>query len=99
MLGVVTPEMYDAIYKGRYSCSTCGNNHNYVKIDDDTVIKEFSQNYYIEPHDGCGWSEEQRYCVLVKWDDFIKNPEEYVNQAYDKRSSTIASKITVRAKR
>lgn len=99
ILGVVTPEMYDSIYKGSYSCSKCGCNHNWVKMDDDTVIREFGQNYYIEPHDGCGWSEEQRYCVLVKWDDFVKNPEKYVNQAYDKRTESIASKIIVRAKR
>lgn len=99
ILGVVTPEMYDSIYKGSYSCSECGGNHNWVKMDDDTVIREFSQNYYIEPHDGCAWNEEQRYCVLVKWDDFVKNPEKYVNQAFDKRTATIASKIIVRAKR
>lgn len=99
ILGVVTPEMYDSIYKGSYSCSECGGNHNWVKMDDDTVIREFSQNYYIEPHDGCAWNEEQRYCVLVKWDDFVKNPEKYVNQAYDKRTASIASKIIVRAKR
>ena len=99
ILGVVTPEMYDSIYKGSYSCSECGCNHNLVKMDDDTVIREFGQNYYIEPHDGCGWNEEQRYCVLVKWDDFVKNPEKYVNQAYDNRTAPIASKIIVRAKR
>lgn len=99
ILGVVTPEMYDSIYRGSYSCSKCGGNHNWVKMDDDTVVREFGQNYYIEPHDGCGWNEEQRYCVLVKWDDFVKNPEKYVNQAYDKRTASIASKIIVRAKR
>lgn len=77
----------------------CGGNHNYVKIDDDTVIREFSQNYYIEPHDGCCWNENQRYCVLVKWDDFVKYPEKYVNDAYDKRIDIIANKIKVRAKR
>lgn len=99
ILGVVIPEMYDSIYKGSYSCSECGGNHNWVKMDDDTVIREFSQNYYIEPHDGCAWNEEQRYCILVKWDDFVKNPEKYVNQAYDKRTASIASKIIVRAKR
>lgn len=99
ILGVVIPEMYDSIYKGSYSCSECGGNHNWVKMDDDTVIREFSQNYYIEPHDGCAWNEEQRYCILVKWDDFVKNPEKYVNQAYNKRTASIASKIIVRAKR
>ena len=64
ILGVVTPEMYDSIYKGTYSCSECGGNHNWVNMD-----------------------------------DFVKNPEKYVNQAYDKRTASIASKIIVRAKR
>ena len=99
IIGVVTPEMYDRIYKGSYSCSTCGCSHNYVNVDDDTVVREFSQNYYIEPHDGCSWTEDQRYCILVKWDDFIKNPEKYVNQAYNKRTALIANKVKVRAKR
>ena len=99
VLGVVTPEMYSAIYKGSYTCKTCGRSHDYVDVNDKTVIREFSMNYYIEPHEGCSWSEEQRYCVLVKWDDFIMDPVYYVNKAYDKRSSSIASKVTVRAQR
>lgn len=99
VLGVVTPEMYDRVYKGTYSCSACGCSHNYVDVDDNAVIREFSLNYYIEPHEGCSWTEEQRYCILVKWDDFIKNPEKYVNQAYSKRTDPIAKKIIVRAKR
>lgn len=99
VLGVVIPEMYDSIYKGTYSCSACGCSHNHVGVDDNTVIREFSQNYYIEPHEGCSWTEEQRYCILVKWEDFIKEPEKYVNQAYSKRTDSIAKKITVRAKR
>lgn len=99
VLGVVTPEMYAAIYKGSHTCPKCGKTHYYVDANDDTVIREFSMNYYIEPHDGCGWSEDQRYCMLVKWDDFIKDPVYYVDKAYDKRSAPIADKVTVRAKR
>ena len=99
ILGVVTPEMYEKIFCGTYMCSSCGYSHNYVKIDDDTVIREFSQNYYIEPHEGCSWNEYRRYCVLVKWDDFIENPEMYVNKAYEKRTDPIVNKIIVRAKR
>lgn len=95
ILGVVLPEMYDSIYKGSYTCTTCGNSHNYVSINDNTVIKEFSANYYIEPHTGCCWSEDQRYCVLVKWDDFVNNPETYINKAFNKRSSDIASQVKV----
>lgn len=95
ILGVVLPDMYDAIYKGSYTCSTCGNSHAWVSISDNTVIKEFCVNYYVEPHTGCGWTEDQRYCVLVKWDDFVSDPETYINKAYDKRSSDIASKVKV----
>lgn len=96
ILGVVLPDMIDQIFKGKYTCNSCGNEHNYVKIDDSTVIREFSANYYIEPHDGCAWSENERYCVLVKWDDFISNPENYVNTAFDKRTSSVADKVKIR---
>ena len=96
ILGVVLPEMYDMIYKGNYKCATCGGTHSTVVIGDSTVIREFSRNYYIEPHSGCAWSENERYCVLVKWDDFIQNPEQYVNEAFDKRTSDIAGKVKIR---
>lgn len=95
ILGVVLPDMYDSIFKGSYTCSTCGNSHNWVSINDNTVIKEFSVNYYVEPHTGCSWTEDLRYCVLVKWDDFVSDPETYINKAYDKRNSDIASKVKV----
>ncbi len=76
-------------------CSVCGKSHNIVCINDSTVVKEFSYNYYI-PKDGCSWSEEDRFCVLVKWNDFVKNPELYINKAFDKRSSLISAKTKVR---
>lgn len=95
ILGVVLPEMYDNVYKGSFKCSKCGNNHNHVALNNETVIKEFSANYYIEPHTGCAWSEDQRYCVLVKWDDFIADPESYINKAFNKRSSDIAKNVKV----
>ena len=96
ILGVVLPNMYDKVYAGSGTCKTCGNEHNYVNINDSSVIREFSYNYYIKPHDGCAWSEEERYCVLVKWDDFVKDPEQYINQAYDKRFSEISKKIRIK---
>lgn len=72
ILGIVLPNMYDKIFKGSEVCSVCGKSHNIVCINDSTVVKEFSYNYYI-PKDGCSWSEEDRFCVLVKWSDFVKN--------------------------
>ena len=95
ILGIVLPSMYQNIYKGSGICFACGNSHNYVSINENTVIKEFSYNYYI-PNNKCAWSDEDRYCVLIKWDDFIQNPEKYIEQAFDKRSHPIASKTKVR---
>jgi hypothetical protein len=97
--GIVLPDMYDKIYKGSYTCNKCGN-HSHIAINNDTVIKEFSCNYYIEPLENgkCAWSEDDRYCVLVKWEDFEKDPKEYIDQAFDKRQRPISEKVTVRPK-
>ncbi|WP_026894275.1 TIR domain-containing protein [Clostridiisalibacter paucivorans] len=94
ILGIVLPAMYDSIYKGSQECSSCGKEHNIVAINDSTVIKEFSYNYYI-PNNKCFHSEEDRYCVLVKWDDFCKQPNVYIDKAYDKRFEPIANKVKV----
>ena len=99
ILGVVIPSMYNSIYKGEYTCQSCGKSHNHVAINDNTVIKEFSENYYLKPHSGCAWSEDERYCVLVKWDDFIINPEKYINKAYEKRESDVSDKVHVNINR
>lgn len=96
LLGVVLPDMYNRIYKGTYQCPFCGRTHSSIEIGDTSVIREFSMNYYIKPHVGCGWSEQERYCVLVKWDDFVVDPGYYVNAAFDKRASEIASRVKVR---
>ena len=96
VVGIVLPNMYDRVYKGSYTCSICGKTHNTVAVNDTTAIREFSYNYYTEPHDKCAWSENDRYCILVKWNDFIKNPEKYIDSAYDKRFSEISKKLRIR---
>lgn len=100
ILGIVLPSMYNSIYHGSYICDKCGNTHNWVNINENTVIKEFSANYYITPltNGKCAWSEDDRYCVLVKWEDFKNNPNKYIDEAYNKRSQPIADKVTVRPK-
>ena len=94
ILGIVLPSMYGSVYGGSGFCLTCGKGHNYVNINNTTTIREFNYNYYI-PHDKCAWSEEDRYCVLVRWDDFAANPEDYIEKAFAKRTDPIADKIRV----
>lgn len=95
ILGVVLPDMNSAVYGGTHVCWQCGRSHNTVRINDATVIKEFSYNYYLPP-DKCGWSEDERYCVLVGWDDFKLDPNSWIDKAWDKRFEPIASKTKVR---
>lgn len=95
ILGIVLPSMYDSIYTGSGICKTCGKSHTYVNINDSTTVKEFSYNYYI-PNNKCAWSDSDKYCVLVKWEDFVQAPNDYIDKAFDKRSSEIANKTKVR---
>lgn len=95
ILGVVLPDMTSQIYTGSYSCPICNQNHTSVQISESTVIKEFSYNYYI-PNNKCAWWEEDRYCVLAKWNDFITNPETFINLAFDKRTQPISEKTKVK---
>lgn len=91
ILGVVLPDMIDRVYDGQYRCVTCGNMHNGVHINDSTAIAEFAYNYYIPEPGRCSWREEDRYCVLVPWDDFVADPNSYIDAAFAKRSEAIAA--------
>lgn len=93
LLGIVLPNMYSKIYGGSYTCSHCGKTINYVNINSDTTIKEFCENYYLESSCSRHYDDSGRYCVVVKYDDFIKNPNKYIDEAYDKTNSEISEKV------
>lgn len=93
ILGIVLPNMYDSIFKGQYYCNKCTGTHNHVQVEEYT-IKEFSYNYYL-PNNKCSWSEDERYCVLVKWDEYKNLHEEYIEKAFIKRNALIANSVRV----
>lgn len=94
LLGIVLPTMDDKIYGGSYICSHCGANVNIVNVNDTTVLREFSQNYYLSPKCKDGHcSEDERYCVLVKYEDFIVNPQMYIDKAFDKTNAEISKYV------
>lgn len=70
----------------------------HVNIDDSTTIKEFNYNYYLPlPSDKHVWSDDDRYCVLVGWNEFISNPNKFIEKAYEKRTNEyLDSKVRVR---
>lgn len=95
VLGIVLPEMVNKIFKGHETCSHCGCQVNVVKLDDETVIREFWQNYYLinSTSDCPHFSEEQRYCVICTLEEFLENPEFYINKAFDKTKTEIAKHV------
>ncbi|MDR2234689.1 MAG: TIR domain-containing protein [Chryseobacterium sp.] len=96
ILGVVLPSMIEKIFpKSNNICSVCGRIHTIVKINNDTVIKEFVYNYYI-PNDKCSWEEDDRYCVLTTWENFCNNPNYYIDMAFLKRTHSISAKTKVK---
>ena len=95
ILGIVLPEMYATIFTGNYICSNCGNAHYGININDETTVKEFSVNFYVPEQNRCSWPNESRYCVLVKWSDFVLDPNKYIDEAFDKRTAPIANRTVV----
>jgi hypothetical protein len=96
ILGVVLPSITTSIYGGQYNCYSCGGTHNYIGLNDSTVIKEFSYNYFIPKSNKCSWLEDDRFCVLVKWEDFIQTPNRYIEEAFNKRAADISNYTRVR---
>ena len=48
------------------------------------------------PSRGVAVAVNQCMVPRTKWDDFILNPDKYINQAYDKRFAEVAAKIRIR---
>lgn len=92
ILVIFLPHMYDSVFRDSYVCSTCGDSHNHVNLKD-TTISEFSYNYHIPNGNKCSWSEDDRICVLVKWEEFVKAPEDWIQRAFDKQSILFQTKV------
>ena len=85
--------MDSRIYNGEYICNVCGETHNYVNINDDAVIKEFSANYYLKKDLGCCYSKNGRFCVLVRYENFMKNPDKCIDTAFNKLNEPICDEV------
>jgi predicted RNA-binding Zn-ribbon protein involved in translation (DUF1610 family) len=93
LLGVVLPDMEKIVFSSSFICPRCGEKISIVNISDSTVIREFSANYWLKP-DSCGHFEEtRRYCVLVRYNDFMNNPDYYINKAYQKTLDPISEQV------
>ena len=96
LLGIVLPEMESKIFVGESYCQACNKNHTLVNINDNTSIKEFSENYYLYPIQlGCyeSYNEDGRYCVKVRYSEFMNDPDKYIEKAFEKTQDDISNKV------
>jgi hypothetical protein len=94
VLGVVLPDRVGTIFGPSYTCSTCSCQHNFVGLNDNTAIREFWRNYYTT--DGkCSHAEDERYCGLASWDQFVAAPNDFIERAFAKRSAPVSAKVRV----
>ena len=93
LLGIVMPEMINKIYSSTYKCPKCGEEIKSIDLSDDNVIREFKENYFLKS-DECGhYSADGRYCVMCTFDEFSKNPNSFINEAFDKTKKAIAKEV------
>ena len=93
LLGIVLPEMEEVVFTGKYSCPKCGDIIQNICINDSTVIREFSANYWLVK-DNCGhYNESGRFAVLCRYSEFMKNPEYYIELAFNKTKKEISNYV------
>ena len=96
LLGIVLPGMESKVFSDEYRCQHCDAPVRTVAINDSTVIREFSENYWLEPT-ACGhYSEEGRYAVLCTYSEFMENPDLFIDKAYAKTKDPISKRVHFR---
>ena len=103
LLAVVTDELYEKIYTtGTCSGGNCNCNVRIPQYHDLYLPELVYKNRDINKNNDlesvpCHYTDSQVYCSLTKFSDFIKDPDLYINDAFDKRSGlnyNIAKKLS-----
>ena len=84
------------IYNGNGVCPRCGKNVETVSINDSTVIREFSANYWLIKNKCGHYDETGRFAVLCKYSDFINDPDRYIDAAFNKTKEEISNSVHFR---
>lgn len=93
LLGIVLPEMEQRVFGQLSTCSNCGETVQSITITDDTVIREFKENYWLAQNECGHYDETGRFAVLCRYSEFMKDPETYIDLAFEKTKQPIANKV------
>ncbi|WP_040288174.1 TIR domain-containing protein [Alicyclobacillus hesperidum] len=88
LLAVVRDSVYDKIYKSGSCTSPDCNCGTTLRIPTDKYRQYLPELVYKNrqgpsPH----FTDDEVYCSLIKYSSFIKNPEKYIDEAFNKRES------------
>lgn len=98
LLGIVLPKMEDIVFTGKSKCPVCGEPLVSVNVSDETVLREFSENYWLKKNNCGNYSPDGRFCILVRYSDFMNgdNAEKYIDWAFEKTNEDISSEVHYR---
>ena len=93
LLGVVLPEMEGEVYGSTSICQHCGKMVTSLNLNDSTVIREFSENYWLKKN-ACGhFGDNGRFAVLCRYSEFMNDPETYIEAAFEKTKQDISNLV------
>lgn len=87
LLAVIRDDLYNEIYTSG-TCSDCGvvvrnRNNAFYEYYIPNLIKK-NHTYH---GDKCHYNSTDVYCAVVKYSNFISNPELYIDEAFEKRDN------------
>lgn len=64
-----------------------------LNLNDSTVIREFSENYWLKKN-ACGhFGDNGRFAVLCRYSEFMNDPETYIEAAFEKTKQDISNLV------
>lgn len=86
LLAVVIDEIYDLIYT-TIKCS-CGCEARTKSAFYDIYLPDLVKKNNQKSTSLCHYNDSEVYCAVIKYSDFIVDPEKYINSAFNKRDDS-----------
>lgn len=85
--------MEKEVFSRKEKCPRCGQNVTVLSVNDETVINEFSENYCLKKNRCGNYDEEERFAVLCRYSEFMRDSELYIEKAYQKTKEPITDLV------
>lgn len=93
LLGVVLPSMEKKIFGEIRKDNVSGSTVQIIDISEKTVIKEFSENYWLKKNKNGHYDDDGQFAVLCRYCEFMNDPKHYIDAAYERVKKPIAKLV------